>query len=93
MIILILNFVWLFIDELIGKGLEWSIVTELLTYTSMKMVPMALILGVLLASIMTYGNLGEHNELTAMKASGISLVRVMMPIGLIVVFLTLCLFV
>ncbi len=92
MIVLLLQFVWKWIDELVGKGLSYSIIIELLFYVSMKLVPLALILGVLLASIMTFGNLGEHNELTSMKASGISLFRSMKPILLLVVGLTFAAF-
>jgi len=88
MIVLLLQFVWKWIDELVGKGLSYTVIVELLFYVSMKLVPLALILGVLLASIMTFGNLGEHNELTSMKASGISLFRSMLPILLLVVGLT-----
>ena len=60
MIILMLNFVWLYIDELVGKGLKWSVIAELISYVSARLIPLALILGVLLASVMTFGNLGEH---------------------------------
>lgn len=88
MIVLLLQFVWKWIDELVGKGLEWKVIAELLLYTSLRLVPLALILGVLLASIMSFGNLGEHNELTSMKASGISLTRSMFPIFILVTFLT-----
>ncbi len=92
MIVLILQFVWKWIDELVGKGLEWGVILELLFYTSLGLVPLALILGVLLASIMSFGNLGEHNELTSMKASGISLFTSMKPILLFVVLLTIAAF-
>jgi len=88
MIVLLLQFVWKWIDELVGKGLEWKVIIELLIYTSMRLVPLALILGVLLASIMSFGNLGEHNELTSMKASGISLFRSMLSPMILVVILT-----
>ncbi len=88
MIVLLLQFVWKWIDELVGKGLDWKIIMELLTYVSMRLIPLALILGVLLASIMAFGNLGEHNELTSMKASGISLFRSMKPILFIVLLIT-----
>ena len=87
MIVLILQFVWKWIDELVGKGLDWMVIVELITYVSAKLIPLASILGVLLASIMTFGNLGEHNELTALKSSGISLVRTMLPVFITVVFL------
>ena len=80
MIVLILQFVWKYIDELVGKGLSWGVIAELLLYVSASLIPMALILGVLLASIMTFGNLGEHSELNALKSSGISLTRIMAPL-------------
>jgi len=92
MIVLILQFVWKWIDELVGKGLEFRVIIELLFYTSLGLVPLALILGVLLASIMSFGNLGEHNELTSMKASGISLFTSMKPVLIFVVFLTIAAF-
>ncbi|MBT3750905.1 MAG: YjgP/YjgQ family permease [Bacteroidetes bacterium] len=88
MIVLLLQFVWKWIDELVGKGLDWKVIIELLVYVSMRLVPLALILGVLLSSIMTFGNLGEHNELTSTKASGISLFRTMKPLLVFVLFLT-----
>jgi lipopolysaccharide export system permease protein len=89
MIVLILQFVWKWIDELVGKGLSWSVIGELLLYTSTRLVPTALILGVLLASIMTFGNLGEHSELSALKSSGISLSRIMAPLFVLVILLTI----
>jgi lipopolysaccharide export system permease protein len=88
MIVLILQFVWKWIDELVGKGLSWSVIGELLLYTSTRLVPMALLLGVLLASIMTFGNLGEHSELSALKSSGISLTRIMLPLLVLVILLS-----
>ncbi len=87
MIILMLNFVWLYIDELVGKGLKWSVIAELISYVSARLIPLALILGVLLASVMTFGNLGEHYELTALKSSGISLIRTMYPVFIFVLVL------
>ena len=69
--ILLMQFLWTYIDDLVGKGLEWSIIAELLLYASAGLVPLALPLAILLASIMTFGNMGEHFELTAMKSAGI----------------------
>lgn len=86
--ILLMQFLWKYIDDLVGKGLEWQIVAEFLTYASFGLVPMAFPLAVLLASIMAFGNLGENYELVAMKASGISLIRAMRPLIYIAVFLT-----
>lgn len=78
--IFLMQFVWKYIDDLVGKGLEWYTIAELLFYASSTFVPMALPLAVLLSSIMTFGNLGEHYELVAMKSSGISLRRIMQPL-------------
>ena len=86
MVILDMQFVWLYVDDFMGKGLEWYIILELLFYASATWVPVALPLSILLASIMAFGNLGEHNELTAMKASGLSLTRIMKPLIILMVF-------
>jgi lipopolysaccharide export system permease protein len=88
LIILILQFLWMYIDELAGKGLEFKILAELLFQFSLTFVPMALPLAVLLASLMTFGNMGEFSELTAIKASGIPLRRVMMPVIFLVVIVS-----
>ncbi len=88
--ILVMQFLWLYIDDLVGKGLEWWVIAELIFYASASFVPLALPLAILLASIMTLGALAEHGELTAIKSSGISLLRFLRPLfGL--VFL-ICLF-
>ncbi|MCD6333190.1 MAG: LptF/LptG family permease, partial [Bacteroidales bacterium] len=84
MIVLILQFVWKWIDELAGKGLNWKVVAELLLYVSVRLGPRAMVLGVLLSSIMLFGNLGEHSELSALKSSGISLFKIMLPVLLLV---------
>ena len=81
--LLLMQFLWKYIDDLIGKGLEMSVISEFLLYTSASLVPMALPLAVLLASLMTFGNLAENLELLAFKSSGISLVRIMAPVMLI----------
>jgi len=86
--ILLMQFLWKYIDDLVGKGLEWNIVVELLLYASFGLVPLAFPLAMLLASIMTFGNLGENYELVAMKASGISLFRIMRPLLVIAFILT-----
>lgn len=75
-----MQFLWKYIDDLVGKGLEWSVISELLFYTSATLVPMALPLAILVSSIMTFGNLAEHFELTAAKAAGVSLQRIMLPL-------------
>ena len=68
-----------------GKGLEIPVILELLLYVSASLIPLALPLAILLSSIMTFGNLAEHNELTALKASGLSLYRIMRPLTIIVI--------
>jgi lipopolysaccharide export system permease protein len=80
LIILILQFLWMYVDELAGKGLEFKVLAELIYHFSLTFVPMALPLAILLASLMTFGNMGEFSELTALKASGIPLQRIMRPL-------------
>ncbi len=81
--ILVMQFLWLYIDELVGKGLSMSIILEFLAWGSVTMLPLSLPLATLLASMMTLGTLGENNELLAIKAAGISLQRVLIPLGII----------
>jgi lipopolysaccharide export system permease protein len=78
--ILLMQFLWKYIDDLVGKGLEWYVIAQLLFYASSTFVPLALPLAILLSSLMTFGNLGENYELVAMKAAGISLRKIMMPL-------------
>lgn len=83
MFILLMQFLWRYIDELAGKGLKISIILELLLYASASLVPLALPLSVLMSSLMTMGNLGENNEITALKSSGISLRKIITPLFVI----------
>ena len=78
--VLVMQFLWKYIDDLVGKGLNTWVLIQLLGYASARLVPLALPLAVLLASIMTYGSFGEHFELTAVKSSGTSLLRFMRPL-------------
>ena len=89
MFVLLMQFLWRYIDELVGKGLHWTIIAEFLFYVSATLVPMALPLAILLASIMTFGNMGENYELLAMKAAGISLQRIMKPLIILVILISL----
>lgn len=77
--ILLMQFLWKYIDDLVGKGLEWYVISELLFYASATLVPLALPLAILVSSIMTLGNLAEHYELVAAKSAGISLQRILQP--------------
>jgi lipopolysaccharide export system permease protein len=88
----VMQFVWLYIDDLVGKGLEIKIIAELLFYTSITAIPMSLPLALLLALLMCFGNLGEHYELVAMKASGISMWRAMRPLLLFSLMLSVMAF-
>lgn len=78
--VLLMQFLWKYIDDLVGKGLDWFLIIKLMVYVSVTLVPLALPLSLLLSSIMTFGNLAEHFELTACKAAGVSLQRVMRPL-------------
>ena len=79
--ILVMQFLWLYIDELVGKGLSFKVILEFLGWGSVTMLPLSLPLATLLSSMMTLGTLGENNELLAIKAAGISLQRVLVPLG------------
>jgi lipopolysaccharide export system permease protein len=90
--ILLMQFLWKYVDDLVGKGLEWYVIMELLFYASSTFVPMALPLAILLSSLMTFGNLGENYELVALKAAGISLRRIMMPLVALSIMISLIAF-
>src|SRR4051812_12882264 len=77
-----------YFDDIIGKGLEWTVISQLLFYFAVLTTPTALPLAVLLSSLITFGNLGEHFELTAIKSAGISLLRTLQPIFFFVLILT-----
>ena len=85
--IVLMQFLWRYIDDLVGKGLSVDVIGELFFYAALTMVPMALPLAILLASLMIFSNLGEKFELTAMKASGISLLKVMSPLIILISFI------
>lgn len=87
-LVLLLQFFWLWIDDFVGKGLSTEIIFKFIWYQSAALVPLALPIAVLLSSLMTFGNLGESLELVAVKSSGISLLRFMRP--LFIVSLMIC---
>jgi len=91
--VLVMQFFWLYMDELIGKGLGIWMILQLMFFMSTTMVPLALPLSVLLASIMTFGNMGENFELVAIKSSGISLLRFMRPLFIFISFIGVLAFV
>ncbi len=86
--IFIIQFLWQYIADLVGKGLDTSVILELFFYLSLSLVPRVLPLAILLASLMTFGNLGERLELLAIKASGVSLLKIMRPMIILVVGLS-----
>jgi len=87
--ILLLQFLWKYIDDLVGKGLEWYIIAKLLFYASSTFVPLALPLAILLSSLMTFGNLGEQYELVGIKAAGISLSKAMRPLVILALLISM----
>ncbi len=87
--IFVMNTLWLYVDDLVGKGLGFWIILEFLFWGSVTMMPHALPLATLLASIMTLGNLGENNELLAMKAAGISLQRILAPLVVVAICISI----
>lgn len=86
MFILLMQFLWMHINDLVGKGVEISVLAEFFLYACISVVPLSLPLAILLASLMTFGNLGEYFELTAMKAAGIPLFRIMRPLAIAISF-------
>ena len=81
--VLLMQFLWLYIDELVGKGLSIKVIIEFLGWGGATLLPLSLPLATLLASMMTLGTLGENNELLAIKAAGISLQRILVPLSIV----------
>lgn len=86
--VLVMQFFWLYMDELIGNGAGMLLLGQLLVYMSITLIPLALPLAILLSSIMTFGNMGENFELVAIKSSGISLLRFMQPLVLFILIVS-----
>lgn len=91
--VLLMQFLWKWVDELVGKGLELSLLLKLLFYASITLTSMAFPLAVLLASLMTFGNMGERYEIVALKSAGISVQRMMMPLAGLALVISLVAFV
>ncbi len=89
---LLMQFLWKYIDDLVGKGLEWYVIAELLFYATATLVPLALPLAILVSSIMTLGNLAEHYEIVAAKSAGISLQRLLKPMFFMAIFISMMAF-
>ena len=87
--IVLMQFLWKYIDDMVGKGIDIAVLAEMFMYAALSLVPMALPLAVLLASLMTFGNLGERLELLAMKSAGISLIHIMRPLIITLVLVSI----
>jgi len=88
MFVLLMQFLWKWVDELVGKGLDWTVFVELMTYIGISLMPLALPLAMLLSTLMAMGNMGENNETLALKAAGVSLARIMSPLFFTVAIFT-----
>ena len=86
--IVLMQFLWRYIDDMVGKGLGIPVLAEMFMYAALFLVPMALPLAILLASLMTFGNLGERLELLAMKSAGVSLIHIMRPLIVTLLFVS-----
>ncbi len=87
-----MQFLWKYVDDLVGKGLTFGVLADLLIYASATFVPLALPLAILLAALMTFGGLGENYELIAMKSAGISLIKIMYPLILLMIVIGIAAF-
>ena len=86
--VLMMQFLWRYVDELIGKGLSMEILAQFFWYMGLMLMPQAFPLAILLSSLITFGNLGESSELTAIKAAGISLMQAFRSLIVIVIFIS-----
>ena len=86
--ILLMQFMWIHVNDLVGKGIGFGVLAEFFVYATASVIPLALPLAILLSSLISFGNLAEKFELTAMKAAGISLFRIMRPLTIAVAFLS-----
>ncbi len=87
--IVLMQFLWRYIDDMVGKGLDMRVLGEMFLYAALSLVPMALPLAILLSSLMTFGNLGERLELLAMKSAGVSLIHIMRPLIVLMCFISI----
>jgi lipopolysaccharide export system permease protein len=89
MFVLVMQFLWLFIDDIVGKGVSIGLVLELLFYSSLSLIPMALPIAVCISSVMVIGDLAEHYELSSLKSAGVSFLRILAPL-IAITFLISC---
>lgn len=92
LLVIDMQFLWKYVDDLVGKGLEWYLILELLFYVSATFVSLALALAILLSSLMVFGNLGEKSEIVALKSAGISTVSLMKPLAFFSLLMAICSF-
>lgn len=85
--IFMMQFLWKYVDEMVGKGLEMTVLAQFFFYSALTLVPISLPLAILLAALITFGNFGERFELLAMKAAGISLIKIMRPLIIFITFI------
>ncbi|MBO6080206.1 MAG: LptF/LptG family permease [Bacteroidales bacterium] len=90
--VLLMQFVWKWVDELVGKGLELTVMLKLLFFAAVSLSSLAFPLAVMLASLMTFGNMGERYEIVALKSAGISTRQMMTPLAFLTVIITICSF-
>ena len=90
--VLMMQFLWRYVDEVIGKGLSMEVLAQFFWYMGLMLIPQALPLAILLASLITMGNIGENSELTAIKAAGISLIQTLRPLIFITGLITVASF-
>lgn len=86
--IVLMQFLWKYVEDLVGKGLDNLVLAELFFYAALSLIPLALPLSILLASLMAFGNMGERLELLAIKASGVSLLKTMKPLIIMMIFIS-----
>lgn len=87
--LVLMQFLWKYVEDMVGKGLDISVIGEMFLYAALQLVPMALPLSILLASLMMFGKLGESLELLAIKSAGISLLRSMVPLIILIVLISI----
>ena len=87
--LVLMQFLWKYIEDMVGKGLELKVLGEMFLYASLNLIPLALPLSILLASIMVFGNLGERLELLAIKSAGVPLLKTMKPLIILIIFISI----
>ena len=87
--LVLMQFLWKYIEDMVGKGLDMRVLGEMFLYASLNLIPLALPLSILLASIMVFGNLGERLELLAIKSAGVPLLKTMKPLIILIVFISI----